>query len=244
MKKFNLNISIPRKRVFSRSEDEPYQTVVDKDRIDEDQFEEIYKNERLYQPSKQKRRLRWTRGKVPQMEWYSDLHHFNWDELTKPIDGFIAKNVGKPFDEVFSKFCERYGNKYIYCYGTQSCREYFLKCFNGWRAEYTVDENGLIQLLPMTLKEQIKNRQQFNYEILETPIWAKIESYDRDFAEFIRKTVDVFNQGRFGQIICNALPDYRDEPSDLTRYVMETLFGSVKFDPFFEESYETLKRLK
>lgn len=53
-----------------------------------------------------------------------------------------------------------------------------------------------------------------------------------------------YPQQRAGQIVCNYIcPDYRWEPSKDSQRIMLSLFN-IKYDPFFEESTETLERLQ
>lgn len=96
----------------------------------------------------------------------------------------------------------------------------------------------------MTYKEQIRGRQQFNFEIadiLKNHPDILVCGIARDF----RMMAEKMPQQRAGQIICNYIcGDYRDsEPAYPTVHIMEVLFPGNP-DPFFEESYETLNRLK
>lgn len=64
----------------------------------------------------------------------------------------------------------------------------------------------------------------------------------------IANWIEKFPDGRFGQIICNWIcPDYRDNDESAesaeSEIIMESLFPGNP-DPFFEESTETLERLK
>ena len=96
----------------------------------------------------------------------------------------------------------------------------------------------------MTLKEQIQKRQDFNKEIawiLANHRNDLVQGIARDFLEMVVR----YPQQRAGQIICNYIcGDYRDrEPMNPTKVILNELFPGNP-DPFFEESYETLKRLK
>lgn len=96
----------------------------------------------------------------------------------------------------------------------------------------------------MTYKEQIRNRQKFNFEIadiLTNHPDILVCGIARDF----RMMAEKMPQQRAGQIICNYIcADYRDpEAMYPTKHILEVLFPGNP-DPFFEESYETLKRLK
>lgn len=95
----------------------------------------------------------------------------------------------------------------------------------------------------MDIKEQIKSRQECNIRIAS--ILANHENnlvrgIARDFLELANQ----LPQQRAGQIICNYIcADYRDpEPMNPTKVILEALFPGNP-DPFFEESYVTLKRL-
>lgn len=95
----------------------------------------------------------------------------------------------------------------------------------------------------MTYKEQIQGRQKFNFEIadiLKNHPDILVCGIARDF----RMMAEKMPQQRAGQLICNYIcGDYRDvEPAYPTKHILEVLFPGNP-DPFFEESYETLKRL-
>ena len=96
----------------------------------------------------------------------------------------------------------------------------------------------------MNYTEQIKRRQEFNFEIAE---WLREHDFlvVRAIAGKFEDLAKQYPQQRAGQIICNYIcPDYRDEsPNIVTKQITEGLFPGNP-DPFFEESYETLKRLK
>lgn len=96
----------------------------------------------------------------------------------------------------------------------------------------------------MTYREQIQKRQEFNLEIAK---WLREHDFlvVRAIAGKFEELAKQYPQQRAGQIICNYIcPEYRDEnPTIVTKQIMEGLFPGNP-DPFFEESYETLKRLK
>lgn len=105
----------------------------------------------------------------------------------------------------------------------------------------------------MKLKEMIEKRQEFNREISrilkgylfhEAPITIEGGS-KTTVGELFDFYVEKCSQLRAGQIFCNYIcPDYRDkEPAALTVIIMDAIFD-IQCDPFYEESYETLKRLK
>ena len=85
-------------------------------------------------------------------------------------------------------------------------------------------------------------RQEANYKILES---LKLDSPEYNHLyDDIKKLISQFQHQRFGQIICNYVcPDYRFNPSEVTKDIMNKWFD-IDFDPFFEESTETLNRLK
>lgn len=96
----------------------------------------------------------------------------------------------------------------------------------------------------MTYKEQIQGRQKFNFEIadiLTNHPDILVCGIARDF----RMMAERKPQERAGQIICNYIcADYRSmEPAYPSKHILEVLFPGNP-DPFFEESYETLKRLQ
>lgn len=81
------------------------------------------------------------------------------------------------------------------------------------------------------------NRQEWNKKVLD-----KLDISNKDI---ILELIDTFPQQRFGQIICNYIcPDYRDlTKSKETEELIEKIFPK-KFDFFFEEPWETYKRLE
>ena len=85
-------------------------------------------------------------------------------------------------------------------------------------------------------------RQEANYKILDI-LKDKYPEYNYIYND-IKKLVSQFEHQRFGQIICNYVcPDYRSSVvSEITSDIMNKWFP-INFDPFFEESTETLKRL-
>lgn len=65
----------------------------------------------------------------------------------------------------------------------------------------------------------------------------------REYFSKIYKYVEKYPNQRFGQICCNyVFPDYREQPSDLCKEFLTTIF-KLDCDPFFEESLITLKTL-
>lgn len=95
----------------------------------------------------------------------------------------------------------------------------------------------------MNLKEQISKRQDFNRDIL-TRLKNKYGDQYKHLWQPITQCIEGMPQQRFGQIICNyILPDYRCSfPSDITKDFMTRVFP-INQDPFYEESYATLKRI-
>lgn len=62
-------------------------------------------------------------------------------------------------------------------------------------------------------------------------------------ADIFKALVEQFPEQRAGQIFCNyIIPEYRTNPDERTKQILDTLFPKNS-DPFFEESIETLKRL-
>lgn len=95
----------------------------------------------------------------------------------------------------------------------------------------------------MNLKEQISKRQDFNRVIL-TQLEKKYGDQYKHLWQPISQCIEGIPQQRFGQIICNyILPDYRCSfPSEITQNFMSQIFPNDP-DPFYEESYTTLKRI-
>lgn len=95
----------------------------------------------------------------------------------------------------------------------------------------------------MNIKEQIKSRKDCNIKIayiLANHNEELVRGIARDFLDLANRYPDQ----RAGQIICNYIcGDYRDpERLNPTKVILEALFPGNP-DPFFEESYITLKRL-
>lgn len=98
----------------------------------------------------------------------------------------------------------------------------------------------------MNYKEKISKRQEANFEIagiLENHENPTVRGYAMEFMELAQQ----HPQWRAGQIFCNELcADYRDGEgyvSPQTQEVLGVLFPNDP-DPFFEESIDTLNRLK
>ena len=123
-----------------------------------------YRNERKYQSSKQHMRLRWSRGRVPQMEWWDERPggsgHSQWAIINNKLYGHIRKYIGKKFDDCFSDFKQKvkYNKDWqIQACGFGSCRDKsllwiawrdrFLYAFEEghWRRpSFYVDDEGII----------------------------------------------------------------------------------------------------
>jgi hypothetical protein len=87
----------------------------------------------------------------------------------------------------------------------------------------------------------------FDRQIYNLTIFTLLEKYYPQFNNYYsklkEKITDYPNQ-RFGQIICNYIcSDYynKDAPSETLEFV-QTIFPNNP-DPFYEESYTTLKRI-
>jgi hypothetical protein len=85
----------------------------------------------------------------------------------------------------------------------------------------------------------VTKRQEANFKIAEI-----IKSTEPKLGTVFLELAKKHPLQRAGQIVCNYIfPDYRD--ADRTPYVesMMKKFFDIDFDPFYEESDETLKRL-
>ena len=81
-------------------------------------------------------------------------------------------------------------------------------------------------------------RKEANYKILSI-LEQKYPEYSNLYP-IITTYITNYSDWRFGQIICNRIvPNYREEDSKLMRD-----WFNISFDPFYEESVETLDRLK
>ena len=96
----------------------------------------------------------------------------------------------------------------------------------------------------MTYIEQIRGRQEFNREIASL-LTNHPNKIVQGIAQSFLKLTEKYPRMRAGQIICNYIcGDYRDpECANSTKVILDELFPGNP-DPFFEESYGTLKRLK
>lgn len=63
----------------------------------------------------------------------------------------------------------------------------------------------------------------------------------------IRRLIEQYPHMRFGQIVCNFIcPNYTDESEEQNEHekmFMNYVFGDCEIDPFYEEPWDTLKRL-
>lgn len=123
----------------------------------DDTLGHAYENERKYQGSKQHIRLRWSRGKVPNIEYWSDCGHSR-HELYGLIDKFIRKRIGQKFDKVYSEFLKdprfkdsnmSFTNRPRDIFKDYICiDERYHRIRSTWRDTYMVDSEGRIQLNP------------------------------------------------------------------------------------------------
>ena len=101
--------------------------------------------------------------------------------------------------------------------------------------------------------EKISKRQEFNRliskELKQDPKLGSIitdiaEGDEEVFYRILDDCIENLPQQRFGQIMCNyVLGDYRSpEPMKGTLEILSYIFPNNP-DPFFEESYETYKRI-
>lgn len=95
----------------------------------------------------------------------------------------------------------------------------------------------------MNIREQIANRQKANLEIADILKGSDLDVRYGIACEF-RQLAERFPDQRAGQIITNYIvPEYRTEPTNKSRDILNELFPGNP-DPFFEESVETLNRIK
>lgn len=101
---------------------------------------------------------------------------------------------------------------------------------------------GLNKYYIMDYKEAVKKRQEINQEILAL---IAEDPFIKEHLVEIAKCIKFFPEQRFGQIMCNYVcPSYRDyNPVLEEKECLARLFPDNP-DPFFEESIETLNRLK
>lgn len=101
-------------------------------------------------------------------------------------DGFVQKNVGRDYDDVYSDFC----HKFPEMVGKVNTREYFKSLFESahWRYGYNVDENNKIQERP---PRYIRPRKKVTYVTPENElirryrINKKVLKYRPDWYEHI-----------------------------------------------------------
>lgn len=123
----------------------------------------VYKAERMYQPRKQKMRVRWTRGRKAHIEWWDErpggAGHNNWHIINNKIDGHIKKWLGRRFDDCFSDLKRKFHEDRDWRIqangiGTRvhrntrvlwmAIQDRFLDSFDGRWADHGIDEDGII----------------------------------------------------------------------------------------------------
>lgn len=95
-------------------------------------------------------------GQNPWTEYHSDLGHGCVDLHTADtmIEGFIHKNIGNKFDDVFHEFVTKAKfHRSLHCYGHHTPHSMFLDYFekekhHRGQGDYYVDDNGLICQVP------------------------------------------------------------------------------------------------
>lgn len=96
-------------------------------------------------------------GQNPWTEWYSDLGHGceDWHTADTMIEGFIHKNIGNKFDDVFHEFMSKARvRREFHCYGYHTPKSMFLDYFEKeerWinsEGTYYVDDGGIICQTP------------------------------------------------------------------------------------------------
>lgn len=113
-------------------------------------------------------------GQNPWTEWYSDLGHGceDWHTADTMIEGFIHKNIGNKFDDVFHEFMGKVRvRRELHCYGYHTPKSMFLSYFEKekrWRKRegtYYVNDDGIICQTPW------KPRRPKDIVIYKTPAW-------------------------------------------------------------------------
>ncbi len=100
-------------------------------------------------------------GQNPWTEWYSDLGHGceDWHTANTMIEGFIHKNIGNKFDDVFHKFMSKVRvRRELHGYGYYTPKSIFLGYFEKnkrrrTQGTYYVDDDGIIQQIPWKPKK-------------------------------------------------------------------------------------------
>ena len=65
----------------------------------------------------------------------------------------------------------------------------------------------------------------------------------RDIYDIIEEKIYTCQDLRFGQILCNTLPQYQDRKVQSINQIFDMLFYGCKCDPFYEEPEQTCIRL-
>lgn len=89
----------------------------------------------------------------------------------------------------------------------------------------------------------IANRQHVNLTIAGIIAGTNLD-VKYNIASELRQLAQQYPQQRCGQLITNYIvPEYRSNPSIRSREILEAIFPGNP-DPFFEESVDTLERIK
>lgn len=120
--------------------------------------EDMYFSNEGHQIRRSPMRRRYNKeGQNPSVEWYSDLGHGHckWHTMNTMIEGFINKNIGNRFNDVFHKFMNKPRIHIgFHCYGYYTPRSMFLDFFERdrnrrYEGDYYIDNDGLIQQIPL-----------------------------------------------------------------------------------------------
>lgn len=169
----------------------------------DDVLDHVYENERKYQGNKQHIRLRWFRGRNPQMEWWDERPggsgHSQWTLINNKLYGHIRKYIGKKFDDCFSDFKQKvkynkdwqvqacgFGSRSNRAFTWRAWRDKFLELFDGhrWRGpEFYVDDEGIIHEIVSKKKLSRKHITILEGEAYYVPNWGAIKSYENKLAD-------------------------------------------------------------
>lgn len=124
--------------------------------------EDVYFPNEGHQIKRSPMRRRYNKeGRNPWTKWYSDLGHGceDWHTADTMIEGFIHKNIGNKFDDVFHEFMNKVRiRRELHCYGYHTPKSMFLGYFEKdkrrrTQGTYYVDDNGIIRQIPWKPKK-------------------------------------------------------------------------------------------
>lgn len=171
---------------------------------------------------------------------YPDKHYSKQCRFYRYLPRFLDKNIGKPFNEVFSKFCKEH-SEYIGSLNTRSkFKEQFIEyCPENrhlWKKPcFRIDPDGRIQYTDEKKKVKHGNRRNLYetntefYYVFNIGLLKKYPSFDNCLYNILGKQLYNFCQteDRFNIIFVNKISAYLNDAANLRK-----LLQSVKDDGY------------